>query len=144
MDLPLACAACGLMQRVPVLGPGTHAECARCGAVVSVRKSGSLERAAALALAALILYVPANLYPILSMNLHGAYSENTIWQGVSGLYRHDQWFAATVVLLASIVIPLLKLAGLLLLIAAARTHSAKARRACAWLHRFIGTIGPWA
>jgi len=71
----------------------------------------SLEITAALSLAALILYVPANLYPILRMTLHGAYSESTVWDGVVSLARNDQWLVAVIVFLASILIPLLKLLG---------------------------------
>jgi paraquat-inducible protein A len=144
VDIPIACATCGLLQRVPALEPDTAAECARCGFVVSERKSGSLARTAALSLAALVLYVPANVYPMLSMNLHGAYSESTIWDGCVSLFRSDQWFAATVVFLASIVIPLLKLLGLFFLVATARRGSVIGRRAQAWIHKFILLIGPWA
>lgn len=144
MDMPIACATCGLLQRVRPLEPGTVAECGRCGGVVAERKSGSLARTAALSLAALILYVPANVYPILRMNLHGAYSENTVWDGCVALFRSDQWFPALVVFLASIVIPLFKLLGLFFLVATARFGSGIARRRRTWIHRFIEVIGPWA
>jgi paraquat-inducible protein A len=144
VDIPISCAICGLIQRVEVLEPGTVAECGRCGSVVSERKAGSLARTSALSLAALILYVPANVYPILSMNLHGAYSESTVWDGCVSLFRHDQWFAAVVVFLASIAIPLLKLLGLFLLVTTARFGAAIGPRQRVWIHKFIGLIGPWA
>ena len=144
MDIPIACGTCGLLQRVAALEPGTVAECDRCGSVVGERKSGSLARTSALSLAALILYVPANVYPILSMNLHGAYAESTVWDGCVSLFRHDQWFAAVVVFLASIIIPLFKLLGLFFLVTAARFGSVIGPRQQVWIHKFIGLIGPWA
>jgi paraquat-inducible protein A len=144
MDIPIACGTCGLLQRVGALEPGAVAECFRCGSVVDERKSGSLARTAALSLAALILYVPANVYPMLSMNLHGAYTESTVWDGCVSLFRHNQWFAALVAFLASIVIPLLKLLGLFLLVTAARFGSVIGPRQQVWIHKFIAVIGPWA
>jgi paraquat-inducible protein A len=144
LDVPIACATCGLLQRVEPLEPGTVAECDRCGEVVSERKTGSLATTAALALAALILYVPANVYPILSMNLHGAYTESTVWDGCVSLFRSRQWFVATVVFLASIAIPLFKLLGLFFLVATARFGSAVGPHQRLWIHRFIKLIGPWA
>lgn len=144
MDRPIACPTCGLLQRVGTLRPGTIAECVRCGDVVFQMKSGSLARTAALSLAALILYVPANLYPIMRMNLHGAYSESTIWDGCVTLFKSDQWFAAVVVFMASIVIPLFKLAGLFTLVVTARRAGYIGHRWQARVHRFIEAIGPWA
>ena len=78
-----ACPTCGLVQAVDPLPPGTVAECIRCGSFLEARRSErSLEVTAALTLAALILYVPANVYPITKMYLYGAYSESTVWDGV--------------------------------------------------------------
>ena len=144
VDIPLACGTCGLVQRVQPLAPGMTAVCRRCGTQVASGRHGSLSRTAALTVAALILYVPANLYPILRMNLHGAYSESTVWDGCVSLFRNDEYLVALIVFLASMAIPLLKLIALLFLVAMARAGSALWRRQRAGLHRFIELIGPWA
>lgn len=107
-------------------------------------RARSLELTAALSLAALILYVPANLYPILRMHLHGVYSESTVWDGVTSLARQDQWLVATIVFLASIAIPLAKLLGLFFLVASARYSPARWRRERRRIFGLIDTIGPWA
>lgn len=104
----------------------------------------NLEVTAALSLAALIFYVPANLYPILRMQLHGAYSESTVWQGVQSLAQHGQWLVAAIVFLASIAIPLAKLLGLFFLVASARYRPSRWRRERQRLFGFIHAIGPWA
>jgi paraquat-inducible protein A len=104
----------------------------------------SLEITAALSLAALILYVPANLYPILRMTLHGVYSESTVWDGVVSLARHDQWLVAVIVFLASILIPLSKLLGLFFLVATARLRPALWRSQRHRIFDVIDAIGPWA
>jgi len=79
----VACETCGLVQRLEPLARGAAAECFRCGTFLGVRKSAaSLHITAALSLAALVLYVPANIYPILRMTMYGRTSESTIWDGV--------------------------------------------------------------
>jgi paraquat-inducible protein A len=140
----LSCAMCGLTLQVDALSRGQRAECPRCGATVSEGPHGSLQLTAALAIAALILYVPANIYPILRMHFYGAYSENTVWDGVVSLAQANQYFVALIVFLASIVIPVMKLAGLLYLVIAARFKLGRRLRGRTRIYRFIDVIGPWA
>jgi paraquat-inducible protein A len=140
----LCCPSCGLTLQVGELGPGQRAECPRCGATVTEGPHGSLRLTAALAIAALILYVPANIYPILRMHLYGAYSESTVWDGVVSLAETRQYFVALIVFLASIVVPLLKLGALLFLVASARVRLGRRLRSRARLYRFIDVVGPWA
>ncbi len=140
----LSCSTCGLLQRVDSLPSDRVAECARCGSRLAEGPRGSLALTAALALAALILYVPANVYPIMRMHFHGAYSENTVWDGVVALADHNQWFVAIVVFLASIVIPVMKLTGLLYLVTTLRFRIGRRLRDRTRIYRFIDVIGPWA
>ena len=138
------CRACGLVQRVGQLQPGAAAACHRCGWIVSEHKADSLARTAAFSLAALILYIPANVYPILRMNYYGAHSENTIWGGCVNLFRDGQWAVAAVVFFCSIVIPLCKLLGLSSLVVTAHLGFARHQRERTWIYRLIEVIGPWA
>src|SRR5688500_15653555 len=140
----LCCPACSLTVQVDPLARGQRAQCPRCGATVSDGPHGSLQLTAALAIAALILYVPANIYPILRMHFYGAYSESTVWDGVVSLAETGQYFIALIVFLASIAIPVLKLAGLLYLVISARFAHGRRLRDRVRLNRFIDTIGPWA
>lgn len=139
-----SCPTCGLALQVAALQPGQRAECPRCAATVTEGPHGSLQLTAALAIAALILYVPANIYPILRMHFYGAYSESTVWDGVVSLAQTQQYFVALIVFLASIAIPVLKLAGLLYLVVSARFRLGRRLRSRARLFRFIDAVGPWA
>lgn len=139
-----ACEMCGLSQRVEPLAPGSTAECIRCGSPIVSRPFGSLEITAALTVAALVLYVPANIYPLLAFNLYGMYSENTVWDGVVSLLQYNEYFVAAIVFLASIVVPLLKLIGLLFLVISAKLGLGRRLRGRTRIYRFIGVIGPWA
>ncbi len=140
----IACKTCGLVQRVGPLSEGERAECARCGSVVRASKRNSLGRTAAFSLPALMFYWPANVYPILRMDLYGAHSENTILQGALSLFEHDQPLVAVIVVLASVAIPLLKLLGLFYLVITTRLRSRRRRIARTWIYRTVDVIGPWA
>jgi len=140
----IACKTCGLLQRLEGPQPGTTAECFRCGSVVGKHPVDSLGRTAAFSLAALIFFVPANIYPILLMDFYGAYSESTVWDGCVKLYQDGQWPVATIVFLASILIPLLKLLGLFFLVVVTKFRSASWQRERTSIHKFIDVIGPWA
>jgi len=141
----VACETCGLVQCLEPLPRGAAAECFRCGTFLGARKSAaSLHITAALSLAALILYFPANMYPILRMTMYGATSESTIWDGVVSLMRHDQWGVAIVVFLASIVVPLLKLLALFFLVGSSALPVGRGLRGRTALYRFIDRVGPWA
>src|SRR5258706_600858 len=144
MDAVIACNTCGLVQRVAALEPRTAAECGRCGSVGSERKAGGLALPPALSLAALILYVPANIYPILSFTLYGAHSDSTVWDGVASLMRHDEWLVGVIVFLASMLVPLVKLIGLFFLVITVRLSSTRWLRERTWIYRFIDAAGPWA
>jgi paraquat-inducible protein A len=140
----IACRTCGLVQRVGPLPAGELAECPRCGSVVRANKRSSLGRTAAFSLAALMFYWPANVYPILRMDLYGAHSENTVLQGALSLFEHGEHLVAVVVILASVVIPLLKLLGLFYLVISARLGPGRWRLARTWIYRVVDVIGPWA
>ena len=140
----VACKTCGLVQRVGSLPSGALVECARCGSAVRTKKRNTLNRTAAFSLAALMFYWPANVYPILRIELYGAHSENTVFQGAVSLFEHGQGLVAIVVVLASIVIPLLKLLGLFCLVVTTRFWSTRRRVARTWIYRTIEVIGPWA
>src|SRR5438874_3629011 len=140
----IACETCGQVQRLPELAPGASAECARCDGHLVVNDGGALARTAAFSLAALMFYLPANLYPILRMEWYGTHSESTAWDGAITLFRQGQPVIAIIVFLASIVIPFLKLLALFSLVASVKLRSAAWRRQRVWIFRTLELIGPWA
>jgi len=144
VDTVVCCKICSLVQRQGALTPGTLAECARCGARLGEHRPNSLSRTAAFTLAALALYVPANIFPILRMDLYGVHSENTVWEGCKTLFQRGEVLVAIVVFLASMVIPFLKLLGLFFLVVTARLGSRGRRPTRTWIYRAIDLVGPWA
>ena len=102
------CEACGLVC-VPAESDG---KCPRCGSAVHERKLGSIARTWAFVIAAAILYIPANVYPVLTVIQLGAGEPSTILGGVEELLASQMYPLALLVFFASILVPLFKLIGL--------------------------------
>jgi paraquat-inducible protein A len=140
----VVCKMCGLVQRLEKPPPGTVAECARCGSRLARHKPDSLGRTAAFSLGALVFYVPANIYPVLQMELYGAHSESTVWDGCVALLEAGERLVALIVFFASILSPVLKLLGLFYLVATTAARSTRWRTQRTWIYTTIEVIGPWA
>jgi paraquat-inducible protein A len=138
----IVCPVCGQEHQGAKIDDGITVRCARCDSVIFKDTRGSVSRALAFSVGALMLYVPANIYPILSIKRLGLYSESTIWQGVKGLFSNGYWGVGTLVFLASIVIPLLKLIGMIYLACAG--HRGGHKRLKLRLFRLVEIIGPWS
>ena len=110
----VACHVCGKLQRF-----AEGADCMRCGSELHQRKPDSLQRSWAFLVCALVLYIPANTYPILTTTTLGVESHSTILEGVIELWQLGSYPVSIIVFLASIVIPIVKflvIGSLLLLI----------------------------
>ncbi|HVJ47315.1 MAG TPA: paraquat-inducible protein A [Luteolibacter sp.] len=113
-DLGLAgCHACGKVT------PVAEGKCPRCGTVLHLRKSNSIQRTVALLIAATVLYIPANLLPIMSVMEFGGTSSKTIITGMTEFWQSGAYPIAIVIFTASLLIPLLKIVALIWLCAAA-------------------------
>ena len=102
----IACHECDLLHTIKKLNPGEVAKCSRCGATLYKENENSITRTLSLAIAGLILYIPANFYPILVLKVIGNMRANSLFTGVKELYKGDFWFVATLVLITSIALPL--------------------------------------
>ncbi|MDA3913588.1 paraquat-inducible protein A [Oleiagrimonas sp.] len=118
--------------------------CVRCGTHLHRRKRDSLSRTWALLLAAMILYVPANLLPIMRTGSLFSSQDNTILSGVVELWRNGSWDLAVIVFVASILVPLLKFAALLVLLISVQMGKDWRTLGRARLFRLIENIGYWS
>ena len=149
-----ACPCCGLVSRVELdsgVRPGAAsanlvARCGRCGARLprihgaASRAEAVSRRVAAVAIAALVLFPPAVLLPIMTIQEMGHSSDASIWSGSLGLLRSGDLFVGGTVFLCSMVFPLLKIAGLL---AVTLGRHALQRRARRWSWRMVDLSGRW-
>jgi paraquat-inducible protein A len=140
----LGCHACRQVNRMGRLEPGAHAHCQRCGASLHFRKPNSVARTGALVAAAAILYVPANILPVMTVISFGKGEPDTILSGIKQLIQAELWPLAALVFCASIGVPMLKLVGLGLLVLTTKMGSNWRLRDRTQLYRIIEGIGRWS
>ncbi|MGA8707505.1 MAG: PqiA/YebS family transporter subunit [Steroidobacteraceae bacterium] len=136
----IGCDTCDLLLPARQIG----APCPRCGTRLRRRKSDTLARTLALVIAGFVLYLPANLLPVLDIERFGHDQPNTILTGVRELIAAGLWPLAIVVFAASIVVPLMKLCGLSLMLAMTHRRSGRWLFGRTLLYRFIDFIGRWS
>ena len=137
----IGCHVCGLVCRAPA---GDDAACPRCGAALHRRKRDSIGRTWALLVAAFILYIPANVLPIMRTVSLGDIDDNTIISGVVELWVKGSPSLAVIVFTASIVVPMTKFLVLGTLLASTQRRSRWALRQRAKLYRAVEFIGYWS
>jgi paraquat-inducible protein A len=143
-----ACDACTLVSRhVPRLDAHPEsgsARCPRCGSHLHLRKPDSIRRVWAFLIAAYILYWPANLLPIMNTSsLFGAQND-TILSGVIYLWQTGSWGTATVVFIASLLVPILKLTVLTFLVVTVQLRSTWRPQLRSRLYQVVSFIGRWS
>lgn len=138
----LICTECHELNRQEA---GTTGQtCTRCGAIVHARRPNSLVRTWALLITAAILYIPANVLPIMTVSTLGKGSPDTIMSGVITLMQHGMLPIAAVVFVASILVPTFKLVGIALLLYSVQRHQPLSARQRIVMYRFIEFIGRWS
>lgn len=118
--------------------------CTRCGATVFMRRPKSLLKTWALLLTAALLYLPANLLPIMTVKSFGQGTPDTIMSGVIALARQGMLPIAAVVFVASILVPTFKLIGIALLLYSIQRKQKMSPRQRVLMFRFIEWIGRWS
>jgi paraquat-inducible protein A len=136
----IACHHCGSVWE----GAHQHQRCGVCEAPLHVRKRDSLNRTWALLMAACIMYIPANLMPVMVTRTLFDEQRDTILSGVIYFWTSGEWGLALVVFVASFLVPLFKLAALIVLVLSARRRSNWQRPQRAKLYRVIEAIGRWS
>ena len=138
----LGCHVCGLVSRA--VHGGHEQRCSRCRAQLHFRKPASVSRAWALLIAAMILYVPANLLPMMkTSSLFGSQSD-TIMSGVVYFWTSGSWYLALIIFFASITVPLLKMLALVLLLVSVQRRSRWQQEQRARLYRLVEFVGRWS
>ena len=135
----IGCDTCGLVSRS---APGVR--CPRCGFRLQDRKPQPIARSWAFSLAALVLYIPANFYPVLTVVRLGAGQPSTILGGVRELIVAGMWPLAALVFFASVAVPVLKLVGLIVLLISTHLRTGWALNDRTVLYRIVDAIGRWS
>jgi paraquat-inducible protein A len=134
------CRHCGAVWEHAASG----AACGRCGTALHARKPDSLNRTWAYLITACIMYLPANLLPVMTTSSFLGSKDDTILSGVIYFWVSGAYGLAAIIFIASFLLPLFKIAALLMLVIAAQRRSNWCRPQRARLYHLIEAIGRWS
>lgn len=134
----IGCRRCGRVHAA-----GTEI-CTRCGAPLVSRDRRALQRVWAWWLAGLVVYIPANVYPMLITRTLTSSSEATIIGGVIELLGHGDILVALIVFGASIVIPVGKFLAIGFLALSIEKRRFMDEHGQHRLHAVVEFIGRWS
>lgn len=136
----LLCTECNLLHQIDREGSA----CDRCGAHLHSRRPNALNHSWACLVAAVLLLLPANLLPIMTLRSFGKGEPSTIIGGIIDLAEHGMLFIALIVLIASIVVPVLKILALTILLCTVQFGWATNLRQKTLMYRLVEWIGRWS
>jgi paraquat-inducible protein A len=146
----IRCHNCGCIIQLPVghdadtLSTHSLGACLRCGGVLHARLPNSVQRTAALLSSAFILYLPANIFPIMIVTKFGVPEHHTIVSGIIALINSGMIPIATLVFIASVLVPLIKMVGLAILLWAVHKRWQRNLRLLTLIYRIIAFVGRWS
>lgn len=139
----VSCHACRLVTRLPA-DASARPVCPRCGASLHPRKPNSIHRTWALVIAAMILYIPANVLPVTYITYFGNIQSNTIIGGVYRFLISGSWYIALIIFIASVIVPAFKLVVLSFLLIMLKRGPVQHLEERTLLYRIIEVIGRWS
>ncbi|MBJ6751224.1 paraquat-inducible protein A [Geomonas anaerohicana] len=105
----IACHDCDLLQRDIQLNPGCYASCPRCGAVLYRNATDSVDRTLAYTLAAAMVFLGANVFPVFSIEVQGDRSAITLFEAVLSLWDQDMKTISLLVFFTAMIAPAVEL-----------------------------------
>lgn len=141
-SLPLiACHECDLLQREIPLPPGKVVRCVRCGAKLYRSPHASLDHTLSYNLTAAVVFIVANAFPIVGINIQGTRHDATLLGAVRALWNQDMIIISLLVFLTTFLMPALQIAFMLHLLLALQSGRRPAGLNVSM--RILGNINPW-
>ncbi|WP_223460752.1 MULTISPECIES: paraquat-inducible protein A [unclassified Pseudomonas] len=141
-DQLIICEHCDSVYQKVTLAKHQKTLCTRCGGVLQRYNGLTVEQRLALTFTALMLWIFANFYPVMSINLKGVKNSATLWDSVLALSLGPITFIAMVAAIAMIIAPIFQLLLLIWVLgfALARQRSPGFNFCMRWLE----TLRPWS
>lgn len=136
----ISCHYCGTLWK----NVKAHDHCGRCNASLHLRKPDSVNRTWAYLIAACIMYIPANLLPVMITSTIAGDHPDTIMSGIVYFWVSGSWELAAIIFIASFLVPLFKLAALMLLLIMVQRRSNWRLLQRAKLYRLVEVTGRWS
>lgn len=109
VDNLIACHLCDGLFDKPKIEPGQEAMCPGCGTCLMTVKKNPIDRTIAIALAGLLLFLPAITLPIVGIGVAGLYNDSSLFECIELLINGEFYLIALCVFLSTIAIPVVRL-----------------------------------
>jgi paraquat-inducible protein A len=137
-----ACHECDLLQREPILPPGGVACCPRCNAVLYRDIPDSIDRGLAYALGAAILFIVANIFPIVGLEVQGTLNATSLYGAVEKIWDNDMKGVAALVFATTILIPAVEISLMLYVLLPLKFGRLPGELAS--ILRIVQSVRPWS
>lgn len=137
-----ACHECDLLQREPILSPGGVACCRRCNAVLFRHIPDSVDRGLAFTLGAAILFIIANMFPIVGLEVQGIANATSLYGAVVTIWKNDMEGVASLVFVTTILIPAMEMSLMLYVLLPLKLGQVP--QGLAPILRVLQSVRPWS
>ena len=138
----IACHECDLLQREIELPPGRVVRCVRCGAKLYREEHRSIDHTLALTLAAAVLFVLANVFPIIGLQIQSTRNDTSLVSAVHTLWSQGMWPVAGLVFFTTFLVPAIALAVMIHILLAMKLKRIPA--GFTQIMRVLQSFNPWA
>lgn len=133
-----------LCQVCTAIVPLAQSHCSRCNTRVQIRQRASIQNTMALLIAATLLYIPANLLPIMRTVSFGETTDSTIISGLLLMWRDGAYPVAIIILIASVIVPVAKILIMFWLCYLTRLPFSHRQRHSGTIYRLVDWVGRWS
>lgn len=133
-----------LCQSCTAILPEETRECPRCHAKGRLRRRDSVQWTLALLFTSVMLYIPANLLPIMITVAIGDSMSSTILSGVITLWNDGSYPVAIIIFIASILIPCLKIVAIAWLCLYAKRYGRRRSEEMHRMYEIVEFVGRWS
>lgn len=140
----LSCHHCGRLVTAVTVADNEQQLCSRCESPMHYRKKNALANTWALLLSAMILFVPANVLPIMKVYFLGAPEESTIMDGIIYFFQHGSYGIGFIIFAASVLVPVFKMIGLGILLLSVQFKQLNGLKKKTKMYHFIEFVGRWS
>lgn len=124
--------------------PNKQKVCPRCQVKGYIRKPNSIQWTLALLVTSALLYIPANILPIMLTTALGKVIDSTIFSGVMLIWQEGSYPIAIIIFTASIMIPVLKMLALFWLCYSVDNESHRNNQRLQIIYEVVEFVGRWS
>lgn len=124
--------------------PAQQKSCPRCYSNGDVRRRNSLQWTVALLITSVLLYIPANLFPVMTTESLGSALDSTIMDGVILLWGDGSYPVALIIFIASIMVPTLKMIAITWLCLDSQGYGNRDPERMHFIYELVEYVGRWS